>query len=156
MEEEGDATDLGSAPTATPTSPHMSSPVTWKGVMDSLEQESSSESIGGSTTEDEPKKFRSLAEIYADTLEEELDPDDLILLVAKETTTYREAATNTMWQEAMQNELEAIEKNKTWELTNLSSRHKPIGLKWVFKLKKNSEGNVIKHKARPVAKGYVQ
>lgn len=34
--------------------------------------------------------------------------------------------------------------------------HKPIGLKWVFKLKKNSEGEVVKHKARLVAKGYVQ
>ena len=68
-------------------------------------------------------------EIYADTLEEELDPDDLILLVAKETTTYREAATNTMWQEAMQNELEAIEKNKTWALTNLPPEHNSIDLK---------------------------
>ena len=55
----------------------------------------------------------------------------------------------------MQKELEAIEKNKTWTLTNLPFRHKPISLKWVFKLKKNSEGNVIKHKARLVAKGYV-
>ena len=31
-----------------------------------------------------------------------------------------------------------------------------IGLKWVFKLKKNPDGAVIKHKARLVAKGYVQ
>ena len=70
LEEEGDATDLESAPTATPTSPHMSSLVTPQGMMDSLEQESSSESIGGSTLEDGPKKIRSLAEIYADTFEE--------------------------------------------------------------------------------------
>jgi hypothetical protein len=34
--------------------------------------------------------------------------------------------------------------------------HQPIGLKWVFKLKKNEAGAVIKHKARLVAKGYVQ
>ena len=40
LEEEGDAIDLGSALTVTPTSPHMSSPVTSKGVMNSLEQES--------------------------------------------------------------------------------------------------------------------
>ena len=56
----------------------------------------------------------------------------------------------------MQKELEAIENNKMWALTNLPFGHKPISLKWVFKLKKNSEGNVIKHKARLVAKGYVQ
>ena len=61
LEEEGDATDLESASTTTPTSPYMSSPVTPKGVMDSLEQQSSDESTKRSTTEDEPKKFRSLA-----------------------------------------------------------------------------------------------
>jgi hypothetical protein len=31
-----------------------------------------------------------------------------------------------------------------------------IGLKWGFKLKRNSEGEIVKHKARLVAKGYVQ
>ena len=43
-----------------------------------------------------------------------------------------------------------------WTLTTLPAGHKPIGLKWVYKLKKNTEGDVIKHKARLVAKGYVQ
>ena len=41
-------------------------------------------------------------------------------------------------------------------LVELPSGHKPIGLKWVYKLKRNSVGEVIKHKARLVAKGYVQ
>jgi hypothetical protein len=31
-----------------------------------------------------------------------------------------------------------------------------MGLKWVYKLKRNEEGVVVKHKARHVAKGYVQ
>jgi hypothetical protein len=34
--------------------------------------------------------------------------------------------------------------------------HKPIGLKWVYKFKKDASGMVVKHKARLVAKGYVQ
>jgi hypothetical protein len=34
--------------------------------------------------------------------------------------------------------------------------HKPIGLKWVYKFKKDVSGMVVKHKARLVAKGYVQ
>jgi hypothetical protein len=56
----------------------------------------------------------------------------------------------------MAKEIESIEKNNTWTLTALPASHKPIGLKWVYKLKKNTEGDVIKHKARLVAKGYVQ
>ena len=90
--------------------------------MDSLEQKSS----GEFTTEDESKKFRSLAKIYTDTLEEELDTDKLVLLTTEEPTTYHEAPIETMWQEAMRKELEAIERNKTWALTNLSIGHKPI------------------------------
>lgn len=34
--------------------------------------------------------------------------------------------------------------------------HKPIGLKWVYKLKRDANGNVIKHKAWLMAKGYVK
>ena len=56
----------------------------------------------------------------------------------------------------MGNEIESIEKNSTWSQVKLSARHKAIGLKWVFKLKKNSDGEVIKHKAWLVAKGYIQ
>ena len=77
------------------------------------------------------------------------------MLAAEEVTTYHEAATETMWQEAMQKKFEANKKNKTWALTNLRPKHKPIGLKWAFKLKKNSKENVIKLKARLGVNGYV-
>lgn len=55
----------------------------------------------------------------------------------------------------MQEELKSIEDNATWNLVELTSGHKPIGLKWVFKVKKDSHGVIVKHKARLVAKGYV-
>lgn len=51
--------------------------------------------------------------------------------------------------------MEAIEKNDTWTLTELPSGHKAIDLKWVFKLKKDTNGEIVKHKARIVAKGFV-
>ena len=56
----------------------------------------------------------------------------------------------------MLEELASIDENRTWTLTDLPVGKRPIGLKWVFKLKKNSSGEVVKHKARIVAKGYVQ
>ncbi|KAF0928878.1 hypothetical protein E2562_010736 [Oryza meyeriana var. granulata] len=39
---------------------------------------------------------------------------------------------------------------------DLPPGHRPIGLKWVFKLKRDEQGAVVKHKARIVAKGYIQ
>lgn len=33
---------------------------------------------------------------------------------------------------------------------------KPIGLKWVYKIKRNTKGEIVKYKARVVAKGYAQ
>ncbi|WVZ50248.1 hypothetical protein U9M48_001522, partial [Paspalum notatum var. saurae] len=53
-------------------------------------------------------------------------------------------------------EMESIKGNQTWCLVPLPPGQRPIGLKWVFKVKKNSSGEVVKHKARLVAKGYVQ
>lgn len=56
----------------------------------------------------------------------------------------------------MQSEIESIEKNDTWKLVELPTGLKPIGLKWVYKLKRDTSGEIVKHKARLVAKGYVQ
>jgi hypothetical protein len=56
----------------------------------------------------------------------------------------------------MDSEIQSIDKNKPWSSVKLPAGQRPIGLKWVFKLKKNVEGEAVKHKARFVAKGYVQ
>jgi hypothetical protein len=56
----------------------------------------------------------------------------------------------------MDQEMEAIEKNKTWELVDLPQGVKKIGVKWVYKAKYNEQGKVDKCKARLVAKGYTQ
>ena len=53
-------------------------------------------------------------------------------------------------------EMASIEENKTWKLVNPLVSCKPIGLKWVHKVKKKKRGNVMKHKARRVAKGFMQ
>lgn len=100
----------------------------------------------------EPKHFRLLSDVYNDTEEIELI-DELMFLGIDEPTTYRKAVKEKAWNEAMKNEIEVIERNKTWELSDLPKGHKAIGLKWVFKLKRNTNGDILKHKARLVAKG---
>ena len=50
----------------------------------------------------------------------------------------------------------SLHKNEAWDLVELPAGRKPIGSKWVFKKKTNTEGKVEKYKARLVAKGYSQ
>lgn len=56
----------------------------------------------------------------------------------------------------MDEEMTAIEKNGTWELTNLPRSHKAIDVKWVFKIKMKSNGEVERYKAMLVAKRFKQ
>ena len=87
-----------------------------------------------------PTKFRTLNEIYETTAEVELDSDQEALLVGmEEPTCYREAAGDVNWEAAMESELNSTIKNRTWELLKFPPNHRPIGLKWVFKLKKNAK-----------------
>jgi hypothetical protein len=56
----------------------------------------------------------------------------------------------------MKAEMDAVEKNRTWELADLPRGHHVITLKWVFKLKRDEVDAIIKHKARLVARGFLQ
>eukprot|EP00253_Pinus_taeda_P005170 PITA_05170 len=56
----------------------------------------------------------------------------------------------------MDEELEQIEKNNTWELVPRPKDKNVIGTKWIFKNKLNENGEVIRNKARLVCKGYAQ
>ncbi|KAK9077208.1 hypothetical protein SSX86_005544 [Deinandra increscens subsp. villosa] len=69
---------------------------------------------------------------------------------------YVEAAKDKKWVSAMQTEINAIEKNATWELVDAPADAKPIGVKWLYKTKFNEKGEIDKFKARLVVKGYAQ
>jgi hypothetical protein len=56
----------------------------------------------------------------------------------------------------MQEEIDSVERNQTWELVDLPQGHRAITLKWVYKLKRNEAGEVVKHKARLVVREFVQ
>jgi hypothetical protein len=47
-------------------------------------------------------------------------------------------------------------KNGTWELEKLSYGFKALPMKWVYKIKRDANGNIERYKARLVAKGYLQ
>jgi transposase InsO family protein len=103
-----------------------------------------------------PQGKRMLADLYEETKPVEEEYSGLCLFGLEEPSSHLEAIKDSCWKKAMQEELTAIEENGTWTLCDLPRGHRPIGLKWVFKLKKNPNGETVKHKARLVAKGYVQ
>lgn len=80
----------------------------------------------------------------------------LLMTINDEPWTFEEAKELKVWIDACKDELVSIEKNKTWELVDLPTGVKPIGVKWIFKLKRNADGSINKYKSRLVAKGYVQ
>ena len=92
-----------------------------------------------------------------DLAEQEEEEQYLVLYAAEEDPVkYDEAVKDIKWRKAMDAEIQAIKKNNTWELVALPKGMKKIGVKWVFKTKLNEKGEVDKHKARLVVKGYAQ
>jgi hypothetical protein len=73
--------------------------------------------------------------------------------------TYEEAIQDkdaSLWQKAMDSEMESMYSNQVWELVEPPKGVKPIGCKWVYKKKRGSDKKVKAWKARLVAKGYTQ
>jgi hypothetical protein len=73
-----------------------------------------------------------------------------------EPRSFAEVERDAAWRTAMQLEMDAVEQNRTWELADLPRGHRAITLKWVFKLKRYEAGAIVKHKARLVARGFLQ
>lgn len=73
-----------------------------------------------------------------------------------EPRSFAEAEGDAAWRVAMKQEMDAVERNRTWELADLPAGHHVITLKWVFKLKRDEAGAIVKHKARLVARGFMQ
>uniref|UniRef100_A0A2N9HY75 Reverse transcriptase Ty1/copia-type domain-containing protein n=1 Tax=Fagus sylvatica TaxID=28930 RepID=A0A2N9HY75_FAGSY len=78
------------------------------------------------------------------------------LATLHEPHTYREASTNPLWQQAMADELDALHKTHTWDMTTLPPSKSAVGCKWVYKIKTRADGSVERYKARLVARGFTQ
>nr|GEY68657.1 hypothetical protein [Tanacetum cinerariifolium] len=79
-----------------------------------------------------------------------------VFLTSIEPKTYKEALTQSCWIEAMQEELNAFERLEVWELVPRPYQVMVITLKWIYKVKLDELGGILKNKARLVARGYRQ
>ena len=62
-----------------------------------------------------------------------------------------DALQNPQWLAAMKAKYMALMQNNTWDLVPLPPHKKAIGSKWIYCLKYNADGSVVRHKARLVA-----
>jgi len=94
--------------------------------------------------EDEPRrpKIRTMQELY-----ESNEQVHVCLLAGSENITFEEAVQDKNWRLAMNEEIDAIERNNTWELSNLPTSARAIGVKWVYKKKMNAQGEIERYKA---------
>ena len=70
----------------------------------------------------------------------------------EEPYSFEDAQECEHWKDAMQQEMDSIHKNGTWELVDLPLSKKAFGTKWVYKIKWKPNGYVDRYKARQVAK----
>jgi Reverse transcriptase (RNA-dependent DNA polymerase)/gag-polypeptide of LTR copia-type len=85
-------------------------------------------------------------------------PDHVAYLASldSEPTSFSAANAVPEWRQAMAVEIDALAMNNTWTLVEPPTNQHIVGCKWVYKLKRRSDGSVERHKARLVAKGFHQ
>ncbi|GJZ48005.1 retrovirus-related pol polyprotein from transposon TNT 1-94 [Tanacetum coccineum] len=77
-------------------------------------------------------------------------------LTSVKLKNYKDALTQACWIEAMQEELHEFERLEVWELVPRPDKVMVITLKWIYKVKLDEMGGILKNKARLVARGYRQ
>ena len=66
-----------------------------------------------------------------------------------------ESSNSQKWIDAMNKEMKFVKDNDVQDLVPLPEGAKPISCKWIFKIKKDSKGNMEKYKTHLVAIGFV-
>jgi hypothetical protein len=122
-----------------------------------VQNESSSSSHNDSSSQSDldsdhnHQRMRSLRDIY--------DQDDNVVqfgFFSSQPTCFDEAPKKKVWVDVMNNEIESIERNNTWDLVDLPTDKNVISVKWVYKTKLNEKGEIEKHKERIVSRGFSQ
>ena len=98
------------------------------------------------------QKNRILRELYDQN--EEVDQVSNFAFIACDPIDFDEAIKNDVWIKSMDEEIDAIERNNTWDLVDFLDNKNCIGVKWIYKTKLNADGDVQKYKARLLAQGF--
>lgn len=156
---------------ATPTTPPASTPTqqgsseeaaaTPEDVQFVSPPQDPGEALDAEHDEDAPLRFRAMEDVVGPGTPPGYDVRDLgagrlLVVSAEEPASVKQAMEESCWRQAMEEELKSLEDNKTWSLTELPQGREAIGLKWVFKVKKDENGKIVGYKARLVVKGYAQ
>ena len=73
-----------------------------------------------------------------------------------EPANYKVASFSPQWKQAMQEEIDALHMQGTWSLVPNPGDKNIVGSKWIYKIKRNSDGSIARHKAWLVAQGFSQ
>ncbi|GJS97878.1 ribonuclease H-like domain-containing protein [Tanacetum coccineum] len=68
-----------------------------------------------------------------------------------EPNSFLEASKYPHWTDSMNQEMNALLRNETWEIVELPKGRKVIGSKWIYKIKYQSSGEIDRFKARLMA-----
>jgi hypothetical protein len=104
--------------------------------------------LGGARVRRAPKRFDDEC-LFTESLLDDID----------EPKTFKAACRDahaSQWEHAMRDEFNSLIKNNTWELVPRPTDKNIVGNRWVYKVKRASDGSVERFKARLVAKGYSQ
>jgi hypothetical protein len=74
-------------------------------------------------------------------------------------TSYEEAMRSphsSKWRESIEDEMRSMSANQVWKLEKIPKGAKIVGCKWVYKIKRDSKGNIDRFKTRLMAKSFTQ
>lgn len=66
----------------------------------------------------------------------------LFIIIPVDPNSYKEASMHECWVQAIESALEALKHNKTYIFVDPSPNIKPIGSKWVYKVKHKVDGSI--------------
>lgn len=77
----------------------------------------------------------------------------IALTINIEPKHFREAMKYKVWRDSMKTEIDALERNHTWDLQALPAGKKALGTKWLYTIKLRADGTIERHKSRLVVLG---